>query len=243
MRIRRKPRPGEQPNYLAHSLYAAELGAPDPGHYRWTCRAGWQGLSAFHDRLRAFRAVRPVRQGRSQLDQRMRRCRRADPEASRSQSRRGLYRRCEIRPRLTLGAPSNLPSNQARCSEECRAFSRLQKSIMTMPALDCPNPATAPVAPVFLNFRSQIVRPVCFAIVCWDARAIPSTPSRPAPPSNVNAPLPRDISSMSMSCLPRKRPVGSRPGVTPSCTPCRSAALRHSETSSSRPADGRAPPP
>jgi len=24
------------------------------------------------------------------------------------------------------------------------------------------------VAPVFLNFRSQIVRPVCFAIVYWD---------------------------------------------------------------------------
>ncbi|MFJ1311367.1 hypothetical protein [Agrobacterium sp. P15N1-A] len=39
---------------------------------------------------------------------------------------------------------------------------------MTMPALDCPNPASAPIAPVFLNFRSQIVRPVCFAIVCWD---------------------------------------------------------------------------
>lgn len=36
MRIRRKPRPGEQPNYLAHSLYAAELGAPDPGYYRST---------------------------------------------------------------------------------------------------------------------------------------------------------------------------------------------------------------
>ncbi len=39
---------------------------------------------------------------------------------------------------------------------------------MTMPALDCPRPASAPVAPVFLNFRSQIVRPVCFAIVYWD---------------------------------------------------------------------------
>ncbi|TQN59943.1 hypothetical protein FLX27_19580 [Agrobacterium tumefaciens] len=36
MRIRRKPRPGEQPNYLAHSLYAAELGAPEPGQYRST---------------------------------------------------------------------------------------------------------------------------------------------------------------------------------------------------------------
>lgn len=36
MRIRRKPRPGEPPNYLAHSLYAAELGAPDPGQYRST---------------------------------------------------------------------------------------------------------------------------------------------------------------------------------------------------------------
>uniref|UniRef100_UPI003100F6B3 hypothetical protein n=1 Tax=Neorhizobium sp. EC2-8 TaxID=3129230 RepID=UPI003100F6B3 len=39
---------------------------------------------------------------------------------------------------------------------------------MTMPALDYPRPASAPVAPVFLNFRSQIVRPVCFAIVYWD---------------------------------------------------------------------------
>lgn len=39
---------------------------------------------------------------------------------------------------------------------------------MTMPALDRPKPASAPVAPVFLNFRSQIVRPVGFAIVCWD---------------------------------------------------------------------------
>lgn len=42
---------------------------------------------------------------------------------------------------------------------------------MTRPALDCPRPASAPVAPVapvFLNFRSQIVRPVCFAIVYWD---------------------------------------------------------------------------
>jgi len=36
MLIRRKPRPGEQPHCFAHSLYAAELGAPDPGHYRWT---------------------------------------------------------------------------------------------------------------------------------------------------------------------------------------------------------------
>ncbi|WP_245312327.1 hypothetical protein [Rhizobium sp. R693] len=37
-----------------------------------------------------------------------------------------------------------------------------------MPALDYPRPASAPVAPVFLNFRSHIVRPVCFAIVYWD---------------------------------------------------------------------------
>lgn len=36
MQIRRKPRPGEQRQYLAHSIYAAELGAPDPGHYRST---------------------------------------------------------------------------------------------------------------------------------------------------------------------------------------------------------------
>ncbi|MBW9075050.1 MULTISPECIES: hypothetical protein [Agrobacterium] len=36
MRIRRKPRPEEQRNYLAHSLYAAVLGSPDPGHYRST---------------------------------------------------------------------------------------------------------------------------------------------------------------------------------------------------------------
>ena len=42
---------------------------------------------------------------------------------------------------------------------------------MTRPALDYPRPASAPVAPVapvFLNFRSQIVRPVCFAVVYWD---------------------------------------------------------------------------
>ncbi|MQB07149.1 hypothetical protein DXT91_23985 [Agrobacterium tumefaciens] len=39
---------------------------------------------------------------------------------------------------------------------------------MTRPALDYPRPAPTPVAPVFLNFRSQIVRPVCFAIVYWD---------------------------------------------------------------------------
>lgn len=37
-----------------------------------------------------------------------------------------------------------------------------------MPALDYPLSAFAPVAPVFLNFRSQIVRPVCFAIVYGD---------------------------------------------------------------------------
>ncbi|MQB07150.1 hypothetical protein DXT91_23990 [Agrobacterium tumefaciens] len=36
MQIRRKPRPGEEPQYLAHSLYSAELGAPDPGRYRST---------------------------------------------------------------------------------------------------------------------------------------------------------------------------------------------------------------
>lgn len=36
MRIRRKRRPDEQPHYLAHSLYASELEAPDPGHYRST---------------------------------------------------------------------------------------------------------------------------------------------------------------------------------------------------------------
>lgn len=42
---------------------------------------------------------------------------------------------------------------------------------MIRPALDFPRPASAPVAPaapMFLNFRSQIVRPVCFAIVYWD---------------------------------------------------------------------------
>jgi hypothetical protein len=39
---------------------------------------------------------------------------------------------------------------------------------MTRPALDYLPPVSAPVAPVFLNFRSQIVRPVCFAIVYWD---------------------------------------------------------------------------
>ena len=36
MQIRRKPRPGEKPQYLAHSLYSAELGAHDPGCYRST---------------------------------------------------------------------------------------------------------------------------------------------------------------------------------------------------------------
>lgn len=36
MQIRRKPRPGEQRQYLAHSLYSAELGAPNPGRYRST---------------------------------------------------------------------------------------------------------------------------------------------------------------------------------------------------------------
>jgi len=42
---------------------------------------------------------------------------------------------------------------------------------MIRPVLDFPRPASAPVAPaapMFLNFRSQIVRPVCFAIVYWD---------------------------------------------------------------------------
>jgi hypothetical protein len=51
---------------------------------------------------------------------------------------------------------------------ECRAFPRFQESIVTMPALDYPRPVSAPVAPVFLNFRSQIVRPICFAIVYWN---------------------------------------------------------------------------
>ena len=36
MQIRRKPRPGEKRQYLAHSLYSAELGAPNPGRYRST---------------------------------------------------------------------------------------------------------------------------------------------------------------------------------------------------------------
>jgi hypothetical protein len=36
MQIRRKPRPGEKPQYLTHSLYSAELGAHDPGCYRST---------------------------------------------------------------------------------------------------------------------------------------------------------------------------------------------------------------
>jgi len=42
---------------------------------------------------------------------------------------------------------------------------------MTMPAPDCPRAVSAPVtpvAPVFLNYRSKFVRPVCFAIVYWD---------------------------------------------------------------------------
>ncbi len=36
---------------------------------------------------------------------------------------------------------------------------------MTIPAIDYRRPAAAPV---FLNFRSEVVRPVCFAIVYWD---------------------------------------------------------------------------
>lgn len=36
---------------------------------------------------------------------------------------------------------------------------------MTIPAGDFCPPA---VAPVFLNFRSEVVRPVCFAVVYWD---------------------------------------------------------------------------
>jgi hypothetical protein len=36
MQIRRKPRPGEQRQYLAHSLYSAELGVPNPGRCRST---------------------------------------------------------------------------------------------------------------------------------------------------------------------------------------------------------------
>ncbi|OBZ97485.1 hypothetical protein ADU59_00200 (plasmid) [Pararhizobium polonicum] len=36
MQIRRKLRPGEKRQYLAHSLYSAELGAHDPGGYRST---------------------------------------------------------------------------------------------------------------------------------------------------------------------------------------------------------------
>jgi hypothetical protein len=36
MQIRRKSRPGEKPQYLAHSLYSPELGALDPGRYRST---------------------------------------------------------------------------------------------------------------------------------------------------------------------------------------------------------------
>jgi len=36
MQTRRKSRPGEKPQYLAYSLYSAELGASYPGHYRST---------------------------------------------------------------------------------------------------------------------------------------------------------------------------------------------------------------
>ena len=36
---------------------------------------------------------------------------------------------------------------------------------MTIPVLDFRQPAAAPV---FLNFRSEAVQPVCFAIVYWD---------------------------------------------------------------------------
>lgn len=36
MEFRRKPRPGEPRGHLAHSIYAAELGAHDPGRYRRT---------------------------------------------------------------------------------------------------------------------------------------------------------------------------------------------------------------
>lgn len=36
MQTRRKSRSGEKPQYLAHSLYSAELGASYPGHYRST---------------------------------------------------------------------------------------------------------------------------------------------------------------------------------------------------------------
>ena len=36
MQIRRKPRPGEEPLHLAHSIYSASLGAHDPRRYRTT---------------------------------------------------------------------------------------------------------------------------------------------------------------------------------------------------------------
>lgn len=36
---------------------------------------------------------------------------------------------------------------------------------MTMPAIDRPHSAAAPV---FLNFRSEVVRPIHFAVVYWD---------------------------------------------------------------------------
>ncbi|PZM12933.1 hypothetical protein [Rhizobium tubonense] len=36
MQIRRKPRPGEMLQHLAHSLFSAKLGAYDPGRYRST---------------------------------------------------------------------------------------------------------------------------------------------------------------------------------------------------------------
>jgi len=39
---------------------------------------------------------------------------------------------------------------------------------MTMPATDQSRSAVSPVAPVFLNFRSEVVRPVRFALVHWD---------------------------------------------------------------------------
>jgi hypothetical protein len=39
---------------------------------------------------------------------------------------------------------------------------------MTMPVTDQSSSAVSPVAPVFLNFRSEVVRPVRFAVVHWD---------------------------------------------------------------------------
>ncbi|MEJ6849871.1 hypothetical protein V3589_27120 [Sinorhizobium fredii] len=98
---------------------------------------------------------------------------------------------------------------------------------MTMPAIDRPRSAAAPV---FLNFRSEVVRPVRFALVYWDGPG-DTLYAFEDQEAFERQRATAERHSVHVHQLAQRRPQTGLPLVArPFCMRCRSPALRPSAT-------------